>query len=113
MNTQLMTREQAMKLGINKAQLNHLLRTKRVKYVMGTDHLLDKEQVVAAVEEMSHRRCAVLTKNNIKLAARALRVCSMLMRYDHIRNCFVGSEGHELLKAAEAFEYKLKEKEKC
>lgn len=115
MNTQLMSREQAMKLGMNKGQLNHLLRTKRLKYVVGTDHLLDKEQVLAAFKELSRRRRTVLTQKNIKLAARALRVCSVLMRHAPIRNCFTTSEVSELVKAAEAFEYKLKTKEnaKC
>lgn len=110
MNTQLMSREQAMKLGMNKGQLNHLIRTKRLKYVVGTDHLLDKEQVLAAFKEMSNRRRTVLTQKNIKLAARALRVCSMLMRHEPIRNCFTGKERSDLVKAAEAFEYKIKEK---
>lgn len=112
MNTKLMTREQAMKAGLDKGQLNHLLRKKRLKYVVGTDHLLDKDEVLKAIDEYNNRRRTVLTQKNIRLAARSLRICSMLMHIEHVRNCFLSAEKADLVSAAEAFEYKLKEK-KC
>lgn len=112
MQTKLMSREQAMKAGLDKGQLNHLIRTKKLKYVVGTDHLLDRDAVMPLAKEAIARRARMLTNERLHLAARALRVCSMLMHIDHVRNCFFSAEKADLIGAAEAFEYKLKEK-KC
>ena len=112
MHTKLMTRAQAMKAGLEKGQLNHLLRTKKLKYVVGTDHLLDRDEVMPYAKEAALKRSRQLTDKRIHLAARALRVCSMLMQIEHVRNCFLSAERADLVSAAEAFEYKLKEK-KC
>lgn len=112
MQTKLMSREQAMKAGLDKGQLNHLLRTKKLKYVVGTDHLLDRDAVMPLAAEAIARRARQLTPERIRLASRALRVCSILMAHDHVKNCFCHTERADLVAAAEAFEYKLKEK-KC